>query len=103
MLTALAILAVFAVLITLPILVGARMVKAGRTEFGRCFVLALLLAVLGFGIGKFVGGLAAFFVGTLIGGLLLSAGLETTYRRGVAISLIASAIQFALGAGLVLR
>jgi hypothetical protein len=93
----LAILALFVIFMTVPIMVGARMVQAERSEFGRCFLLAIVLAVLSFGVGKFAGGFAAFLIGTAIGGFLLSAGLGTTIKRGIAISLIATGIQLVGG------
>jgi hypothetical protein len=94
MLILLAVLALVA-LATVPIMIGARMVHAERTEFGRALLVAIALGVLGMGIGKVVhNGLVAFLVQAAVGGWLISAFMGTSYLRGVAIGFIASVLQF---------
>jgi hypothetical protein len=95
MLIVLAVLALIVALATVPIMVGARMVHAERTEFGRALLVAIALGVLGMGIGKVVhNGLVAFLAQAAVGGWLISAFMGTTYLRGIAIGFIASVLQF---------
>ena len=81
-------------LATIPIMVGARIVKAEHTEFGRALIVAIVLAVVGMAIGKMVGnGFVAFIVQTAVGGWLISTFMGTTFLRGIAIGVIANVLQ----------
>ena len=95
MLMLLAVLALIVALATVPIMIGARMVHAERTEFGRALLVAIALGVLGMGIGRVVhNGFVAFVVQAAIGGWLIGTFMGTTDLRGVAIGFIASVLQF---------
>ena len=81
-------------LATIPIMVGARIVKAEHTEFGRAFLVAIVLAVVGVAIGKIVGNaFLGFLVQTAVGGWLISTFMGTTFLRGIAIGVIANVLQ----------
>jgi hypothetical protein len=86
-------------LATIPIMVGARIVKAEHTEFGRALLVAILLGVLGFAISKLVGsGFLAFIAQTAVGGWFISFMMGTTFLRGIAIGFIAMGLQYLVAA-----
>jgi hypothetical protein len=90
----LAVLLLIIALATIPIMVGARIVKAEHTEFGRALIVAIVLAVFGMAIGKMVGnGFIAFVVQTAVGGWLIATFMGTTFLRGIAIGIIANVLQ----------
>ena len=90
----LAVLLLLVALMTVPVMIGARIVHAEHTEFGRAFLVAIVLAVLGIGVSKVVdNGVLAFLAQTATGGFLISAFMGTTYLRGIGIGVIANGLQ----------
>ena len=94
-------LAVVALILVVPVMIGARMVGAEKTNFGAALLAVILLTVLAvivqkLGFGPFVG----FVVTAVVGAGLLAFLLGTTFWRGMAVSVIASVVQ--IGALLVL-
>src|SRR5262245_16546139 len=90
-------LVVFALIMVVPIMIGARMVGAEKTNFGAALIAVILLAVVGvilqkLGVGRVVG----FFAATIIGAGVLAMVLGTTYLRGLIVSGTAAAVQVAL-------
>ena len=81
-------------LVIVPVMVGARIVKAANPGFG-----AALLSVLALMAGSFVcnklfhNALLNFLATAGVGGAVLAGILGTTFWRAIGVSLIASAIQ----------
>ena len=91
----LAVLLLIIALATVPIMVGARIVKAEHTEFGRALLVAIVLGVLGLALGKVVGNAFLGFVAqTVVGGWLISVLMGTGFLRGIAIGIIATGLQY---------
>lgn len=87
-------LAVIVCVTVVPVMVGARMVRAEHTGFWRCVLAVVILAMLGVGVGSFVDNrIASGLITALIGAFFLAGILGTTYLRGLAISLIAAVVQ----------
>jgi hypothetical protein len=79
-----------------PVMVGARLVHAQNTSLGSAFFAIIALAVASATIGHLVSNpFLAFGVSVLVGAVLLSAILGTTFVRGLAIGAIIVALQFA--------
>jgi len=77
-----------------PVMVGARIVRAQHTGFWRAVLAVILLAMVGAGIGLFVHNrIASGLITALVGAFFLAGILGTTYLRGLAVSLIAAAVQ----------
>lgn len=80
-----------------PIMVGARVVGAKNTGFGSALIAVIVLLALSYGIAKFIPNpIVAFIASAAGGGVFLSAILDTTFLRGIAVSIIAVAVQFAI-------
>jgi hypothetical protein len=80
-----------------PIMVGARVVGAKNTGFGSALIAVVVLAALSFGVAKFIQNpILAFVVSAAGGGVFLSAILGTSFWRGIAVSVIAVAVQIAV-------
>jgi hypothetical protein len=78
----------------IPVMVGARVVGAQNTGFGSALFAVILLAALSIGIDMFVGNpIVAFLASAAGGGFLLAGILGTSFLRGIAVSLIAVAVQ----------
>ena len=89
--------ALFAIvaLATVPIMVGARMVNAEHTGFGRALLVAFVLGALGMGVGKVLDNQVLGAIAQVVGGGFLISGLMgTSFPRGIAIGLIATVLQF---------
>jgi hypothetical protein len=97
MLAILVMLFVFALIMVVPIMIGARMVGAEKTNFGAALFAVILLAVVGVILQKLgVGPIVGFFAATIVGAGVLAMVLGTTYLRGLIVSGIAAAVQVAL-------
>ena len=83
------------VVAVLPVMIGARIVGAGNTGFGAA-VLAVILTVLTTIIGFVVFGQTKFvwILTAIIGGMILAKVLDTTFWRGIGVSIISVVIQF---------
>lgn len=91
-----AILVLFAVAIV-PIMIGARIVGARNTGVGAALLSVLLLTAISVACGRYVGNeLLAFLISAIVGGLLMSVILGTTFWRALGVSVIAAAIQVAV-------
>ncbi len=91
-----AILVLFAVAIV-PIMIGARIVGARNTGVGAALLSVLLLTAISVACGRYVGSeLLAFLISAIVGGLLMSVILGTTFWRALGVSVIAAAIQVAV-------
>jgi hypothetical protein len=80
-------------LATVPIIVGARLVKAEHDSFGRALFAALLMAI----TPTFVKSVTtqpalAFALAVVSGGFFLSFIMGTTFLRGIAIGAIAAVL-----------
>lgn len=90
-------LALLVAVTVVPIMVGARVVGAKNTGFGSALIAVFVLAALSFGVAKFIPNqILAFVVSAAGGGILLSAILGTTFWKGIAVSIIAVAVQIAV-------
>ena len=90
------VLAVLVVVAVLPIMIGARIVKAQHTGFGSALLAVIVLSALSLAVNHFFSNqFLAFLVSAAGGGFLLSAVLGTTFWRGIAVSIIAVALQVA--------
>ena len=86
--------AVIAVVIVIPIMIGARLVGAKNTGFGSALLAVVIVAPLSALISLFVANEIVAFVGTaVVSAFVLSGILGTTFFRGLAISVIATIIQ----------
>jgi hypothetical protein len=84
-------------LTVLPVMIGARMVKAQNTGFGSALLAIIALAALSAAIDHFVESEVVAFIAAIAGGaILLAVVLGTTFLRGLAVSVIVVAIQFAI-------
>ena len=85
---------IFAVVLVVPIMIGARLVDARNTGFGSALLAVVVLAVISAAIDGFVADdLVAFIATAAIGAMVLAGVLGTTFFRGLAISVIAAIIQ----------
>jgi hypothetical protein len=92
--TFLLIVAFIIALATVPIMVGARVVKAEHDGFGRCLFVAFLLAVLSGLLGKYIdNAFLQFLALALAGGTIIAFWLGTSFPRALAIGAIASVVQ----------
>lgn len=86
--------AVLAVVLVVPIMIGARLVNARNTGFGSALLAVVILAALSALIDGFVGDdFVAVVAMVAIGAMVLAGVLGTTFLRGLVVSLIASVIQ----------
>ena len=87
--------AVFVVVLVVPVMLGARMVNARNKGFGSALLAVLVLAALSAVInGAVANGFVAIFAMAILGAMALAGILGTTFLRGLAVSVIASIIQF---------
>ena len=87
--------AVLAVVLVVPVMFGARLVDARNKGFGSALLAVLVLAALSAVInGAVANDLVAIFAMAILGALALAGILGTTFLRGLAVSVIASIIQF---------
>jgi hypothetical protein len=78
----------------IPVMVGARIVGAHRNGFWPSLFAVILLVMVGAGVGMFVDNkLASSLITALIGAFFLAGILQTTFLRGLAVSLIAAVVQ----------
>ena len=81
-------------LAAVPIMIGARIVKAEHDGFGRCLFVAFLLAVLAGALGKVIdNGFLQFLASAVAGGAMIAFMLGTSFPRALAIGAIASVVQ----------
>ena len=86
---------VLAVVLVAPVMLGARMVNARNRGFGSALLAVLVLAALSAVInGAVSNDLVAIFAMIILGAVALASILGTTFLRGLAVSVIASIIQF---------
>ena len=87
--------AVLVAVLVVPVMLGARIVNARNRGFGSALLAVLVLAALSAVINGAVGnGLVATFAMAILGAVALASILGTTFLRGLAVSVIASLIQF---------
>ena len=87
--------AVLAVVLVVPVMLGARLVNARNKGFGSALLAVLVLAALSAVInGAVANDLVAIFAMAVLGAMALASILGTTFVRGLAVSIIASLIQF---------
>ena len=94
MLTFLLILLIAALIAVVPVMIGARMVGAAKTNFGAALLGVIVLGVVSAvvrwsGVNEFLG----WIISVVVGGLLLAQILGTTFWRAVGVSIIATVIQ----------
>jgi hypothetical protein len=103
MLTLLVMLFVFALVLVVPVMIGARMVGAEKTGFGSALLAVICLGVLGVIIQKMgLGPVVGFIASAVVGAGLLAFFLGTTFWRGMAVSVLAAVLQigvFLIAAG----
>jgi hypothetical protein len=81
-------------LVIIPVMIGARIVRAANTGFGAALLSVLALMVVSFVCNKFFhNALLNFLATAAVGGVVLAGILGTTFWRAIGVSLIASAIQ----------
>ena len=86
--------AVLAVVLVIPIMIGARLVGAKNTGFGSALLAVVIIAGISAAIEIFVvNDIVAFITAVAVGALVLSGILGTTFFRGLAVSVIATIIQ----------
>lgn len=91
------VLAILIAVAVVPIMVGARIVNARNSGFGSALIAVLLLSALSFAIAKYVPNQTLAFLASAAGGGLVLAGvLDTTFWRGMAVSVIAVVVQFVM-------
>jgi hypothetical protein len=87
--------AVIAIVLVVPVMLGARIVNARNRGFGSALLAVLVLAALSAVInGAVPNALFATFAMAILGAVALASILGTTFLRGLAVSIIASIIQF---------
>ena len=83
------------VVLVVPVMVGARLVNARNRGFGSALLAVLVLAALSAVInGAVADEFVAIFAMAILGALALAGILGTTFLRGLAVSIIATVIQF---------
>ena len=92
--TFLIMLVVLFVVITVPVMIGARVVGARNTGVGAALLSVLALMVVSYVCNKLFHNQLVNFVATAgVGAAVLARVLDTTFWRAIGVSLIASAIQ----------
>jgi hypothetical protein len=85
-----------------PVIVGARIVHAQNISIGSAFFAIIALSAVSAAIGHFISNpILAFVVSVLASAILLAGILGTTLLRGLAVSVIIVAIQFAVILGII--
>jgi hypothetical protein len=78
-----------------PVMVGARIVGAGNRGFWSALFSVIILSVLSEFVPKYIPNhAAAFAVSTAASALFLAGILDTTFLRGLAVSVIIVAVQY---------
>lgn len=78
----------------LPVMLGARIVKAKNTGFNTALLAAVCLGIVSFVLDRFVSNqIVSAAVSTALGAALLALILRTSIWRGFAVSLIVAAVQ----------
>jgi len=86
---------VLVVVLVVPVMLGAKFVNARNTGFGSALLAVLVLSALSAVInGSVANSLVAIFSMAILGALALAGILGTTFLRGLAVSVIATIIQF---------
>ena len=87
--------AAMVVVLVVSVMVGARLVNARNRGFGSALLAVLVLAALSAVInGAVADDFVAIFAMAILGALALAGILGTTFLRGLAVSIIATVIQF---------
>ena len=77
-----------------PVMIGARVVRAQNTGFGSALLAVVMLVALSLGVDKFLTNqILAFIVSAAVGAFLLAGILGTSFLRGLAVSFIAAVVQ----------
>ena len=80
-----------------PVMIGARIVKAKNTGFGAALFAIILLTALSAAVEHFFSSQGIAFIVSAFGGAAILAGtLGTTFLRGLVVSVIVVAVQFAV-------
>lgn len=88
------IIALLVALTVVPVMVGARVMRADNTGFGTALFAVVLLAALSAAIEYFIANQALAFLVAVAGGAAILAGvLRTTLLRGLAVSVIVVGVQ----------
>ena len=86
--------AILAVVLVVPIMIGARVVRARNTGFGSALLAVVIIAAFSAATDSFLANDIVAFVATAVfGAFVLSGILGTTFFRGLAVSAIAAIIQ----------
>ena len=86
--------AILAVVLVVPVMIGARLVNARNTGFGSALLAVIVMAASSAAINGFVANdLIAFVAIAAIGAMVLAGVLGTTFLRGLGVSVIATIIQ----------
>ena len=86
--------AILAVVLVIPIMIGARLVGARNTGFGSALLAVVIVAGLSAVIDSTItSDVVAFVAAAVVGAFVLSGILGTTFFRGLAVSVIAAIIQ----------
>jgi hypothetical protein len=82
-------------IVVVPIMLAARFVGAGKTGFGSCLFAAFMLAVVSALTNGMIGdGLLSSFVNAMLGAIVFMFVLDTTFVKGLCISVLATVIVF---------
>jgi hypothetical protein len=91
-------------ILVVPVMIAARIVNADNKNFGTALLATIVMVVASNVVQQFVPDRSWWFVAsTLVGGVIFSAALGTSYGRGVIVSLISSALQYAIFFGLLVN
>jgi hypothetical protein len=89
---------VFVVVFTImgaPIMIAAKLVGAEKTGFGYCLLAAFMMAVVStLTDGMLQDELLRFIVNTLLGAIVVMFVLDTSFLKGLCVSILATAIVF---------
>ena len=86
--------AIVAAVLVVPVMIGARMVGARNRTFGPALLAVILMSIASVAIDENISNdIVAFAAMLVVGAIVLSTVLGTTFLRGVAISMIATVIQ----------
>jgi hypothetical protein len=86
--------AVLVIVLVVPVMIGARIVKARNTGFGAALLAVIILALISAGIDRAIANdIVALLLSTAAGALVLSMILGTSFLRGLAVSVFAAILQ----------
>jgi hypothetical protein len=89
------ILTVAIAILVVPIMIAARLVGAEKTSFGSCLLTAFMMSVVSnLTDGMLQDKLLSFIVNTLLGAIVVMFVLDTSFLKGLCVSILATAIVF---------